>query len=800
MSKNPEQGSVVGRVLSFLISDVDGAKAKPKAPTPSTAAQPAAAAPVMSDEQPAPVEPAKPKRGDLARKAKLKRAKSAAKIKVVNVAEQKSGFGKLWTALRDKLMDPAEAAIKKQLGPNDQVVKTGADEYLVTFADAAQEEAQRKTNAILRDVRSELDQAGEGSEDAWVRGAAIEVPKSPDVPKSETRPEGNPDFGRSDTIAEKQADFGRSETKADKQGDFGRSDTKAEKQADFGQSQTKAENQADVGQSGTRAEKQADFGQSGTRAEKQAEYGQSQTKAEKQADFGQSGTKAEKQADYGQSQTKADKQADFGQSGTKAEKQADVGQSGTRAEKQADYGQSQTKVEKQADVGQSGTRAERQADFGQSQTKAEKQADFGQSQTKAEKQADFGQSGTRAEKQADFGQSQTRAEKPADFGRSQTRAEKEADFGRSGTRAEREQEVGRSGTRAETEQAVGRSDTRAERDVDVGRSETRQEKDVAVARSETRAEKDVDYGRSETRAEKETDFGRSETRDEREQEVGRSETRDDPNDGDARLLELIDRKLDNEIAKAAQAERPGEMQILRKIRVVFRPTWNPKIGAVSCYVSTPEWKKRDGRLLGEAIFATGVNEDTAMLIDLLVLRSAIDSAMTLVERKTPAIIVAPIRYLTLSGKHKARTLEMLTSIPKSVTPYFIVDLVGITGDSSKSLIGANIQSFARYCRAVAGRAQIQRPNIPGLTELNLSFIGLDVTSANTSGALQSLPGQIETFPQKGKASGFDTYLWGVDDPAIFKAAVKAGYTLINGAPIGAPVKAPTGAFKVQPKL
>ena len=172
-------------------------------------------------------------------------------------------------------MDSTEQTIKSQLGPGDKVVKTGEGEYLATFAEADQGDAQRATDAILRKVRGQLDEGGEGSEDAWVRGAAVELPKRPDaaVPASET-------------IPEKQTDFGQSQTKAEQQAEFGRSQTKAEQQAEFGQSQSKAEKQAEFERSQTRAEKQAEFERSQTRAEKQAEFERSQTRGEKRADVG----------------------------------------------------------------------------------------------------------------------------------------------------------------------------------------------------------------------------------------------------------------------------------------------------------------------------------------------------------------------------------------------------------------------------------------------------------------------------------------------------------------------------------
>lgn len=146
-------------------------------------------------------------------------------------------------------MDSTEQTIKSQLGPGDKVVKTGEGEYLATFAEADQGDAQRATDAILRKVRGQLDEGGEGSEDAWVRGAAVELPKRPDaaVPASETIPEKQTDFGQSQTKAEQQAEFGRSQTKAEQQAEFGQSQSKAEKQAEFERSQTRGEKQADVG-------------------------------------------------------------------------------------------------------------------------------------------------------------------------------------------------------------------------------------------------------------------------------------------------------------------------------------------------------------------------------------------------------------------------------------------------------------------------------------------------------------------------------------------------------------------------
>ncbi|MSP87551.1 MAG: hypothetical protein EXQ92_01875 [Alphaproteobacteria bacterium] len=67
-------------------------------------------------------------------------------------------------------------------------------------------------------------------------------------------------------------------------------------------------------------------------------------------------------------------------------------------------------------------------------------------------------------------------------------------------------------------------------------------------------------------------------------------------------------------------------------------------------------------------------------------------------------------------------------------------------------------------------------------------------------AREAAPAQFEGFCQKAKASRVDTYIWGVDNPVAFKMAAKAGFGLINGLPVGAPVEAPTGAFKTQPKL
>jgi hypothetical protein len=617
MSKKPESGGVVSRVFSFLTADEPTNKPKPK-PAAAYSTAPTETAAATSA-------PAGPNRGDIAQQVGLKSARSVAKIKMVNLGAAKTGFSKLWSTIRDKLMDSTEQAIKNQLGPGDKVVKTGDGEYLVTFAEADQGEAQRTTDTILRKVRGQIDASGEGSEDAWVRGAAVELPKRPDAP-----------VPTSETIPDKQAEFGQSQTKA----------------------------------------------------EQQANFGQSQTKAEKQAEFGQSQTKAEKQADYGQSQTKAEQQASFGQSQTKAEKRAE---------------------------------------FGQSKTKAEQQADFGQSQTKAEKQADYGQSQTKSEKQADFGQSQTKAGKQAEFERSQTRAEKEVDF--------------------------GRTETRVDKTIEVGRTETRPEKDIRFTK---------------------------------------------PGD-DASLLDLVDRKLESEIEKVAKSESVADILLQRKLRVVFRPAWNPKVGAVSAFVCTPERSGREGALVGEAAMPAGADEDGIMLSDMHILRVAIESVATLVARRTPALIVASIRYQSLAGKHKTRVLEALRAIPRELKQYMIVDLVGIPTDSSKSIIGANIQSFIQFCRSVTGRTNLQRPLFASFTELNLSFVGIDLTALNQS-AREAAPAQFENFCQKAKASRFDTYIWGVDDPAAFKMAVKAGFGLINGLPVGAPIESPTGAFKVQPKL
>ncbi|MSP87550.1 MAG: hypothetical protein EXQ92_01870 [Alphaproteobacteria bacterium] len=90
----------------------------------------------------------------------------------------------------------------------------------------------------------------------------------------------------------------------------------------------------------------------------------------------------------------------------------------------------------------------------------------------------------------------------------------------------------------------------------------------------------------------------------------------------------------------------------------------------------------------------GVDEDGVMLSDMHVLRVAIDSVATLVARRTPALIVASIRYQSLAGKHKVRVLEALRTIPRELKQYIIIGLVGIPTDSSKTIIGVNIQSFS----------------------------------------------------------------------------------------------------------
>jgi PAS domain S-box-containing protein len=102
----------------------------------------------------------------------------AGRIKLIGLEEVKASLGSRWPAMADRVLRSAEHIIRRRCGPQDTWCRTKDSSFVVSFADAGENEAAFRAAAIAREVRTRLIGEGETPATAYASAitATIEVP------------------------------------------------------------------------------------------------------------------------------------------------------------------------------------------------------------------------------------------------------------------------------------------------------------------------------------------------------------------------------------------------------------------------------------------------------------------------------------------------------------------------------------------------------------------------------------------------------------------------------------------------
>jgi PAS domain S-box-containing protein len=106
----------------------------------------------------------------------------AGKIKLIGLEEIKASLGSRWTKVATRAMQTAEHIVRQSCGPRDSWSRTADSGFVITFADATEEEAALRATTIARDIRARLIGEGELSSTAYVSAVTAAVDDLPDQP------------------------------------------------------------------------------------------------------------------------------------------------------------------------------------------------------------------------------------------------------------------------------------------------------------------------------------------------------------------------------------------------------------------------------------------------------------------------------------------------------------------------------------------------------------------------------------------------------------------------------------------
>jgi hypothetical protein len=739
----PKRGRIVGRLLNFLAED-DGkpAQRKPAAAAPRTGAAAAAA----------------PPRAPVPDPLDIAHATAVGKL-VIHPPPGHEEIAK-------KAADQVEQMLKAAFQGANKFKRLDDNSFLLTSSKLSPEQVRQIAQMIALAVAAKLAAAAGIKPTDLIAVNAMPVERGPDWPATADKQEALINWGVSQDIAEQHPDWGISRDRP-------------EIETDWGQSQDRPESETDWGQSHDRPESATEWGQSHDRPEAEQPVVVSRDRAGAAPAVAASGERAAAAAPSSPTGTGSARAMSLAEAAAAAA--AEVGGLPPPPPGRG------AAPRKGGPAGSDGTPAtESTPGWAASQDRPERDQAFAQSQDRTEAESEWGQSQDRLE-----------AERALVASRDRTERENDGDWGQSQDRPEAERALVASRDRAEREN-----------DGDWGQSRDRSESDPALVTSKDRPGKGaggqgaaVGWPATGERAERDPAFAESRDREEADPQWGQTGERKGPDGVDyvigSREREAADvdwgrteERKDSDVQGPAATAAPREEPVL----IRFRPFWNAKRGAIQGCVVQGERRDRDAVFSGEIAYPMGCDEATAAKIDDRILRTAIDAITTLRTAGTPALLVAPVRYLSLFGRERHKFIPMLRNLPPEVAKLLMIDVVAVPADKSPSLLGKDIELFKAFSRFIGLRVSLGRPQFFKASDSNAGFAGGDAQ------ALGMVPGAppldaalLADFAKKAKAPGYESYVWNLNDAALIKAAAEGGVTLISGDPIGPATDQPTGA-------
>jgi EAL domain-containing protein (putative c-di-GMP-specific phosphodiesterase class I) len=183
-------------------------------------------------------------------------------------------------------------------------------------------------------------------------------------------------------------------------------------------------------------------------------------------------------------------------------------------------------------------------------------------------------------------------------------------------------------------------------------------------------------------------------------------------------------------------------------------------------------------------------------LDILVLRKALTTLGEMVQHDQRAVLIVPIHYSTLNmSKARDRYLRLCHAVPAKLRNYLVYEVIPQGNMSWNTNLQEYSSMLRRFGRSVSCRVGLNFSHFEELKGLGFQAVGFSLEDASLPD--KAALGAIETFAKHTRKFGLRCYVHGLTSPERCVAAIKSGYSYIDGSAFGGAVSSPNTAQLTQ---
>ncbi len=231
---------------------------------------------------------------------------------------------------------------------------------------------------------------------------------------------------------------------------------------------------------------------------------------------------------------------------------------------------------------------------------------------------------------------------------------------------------------------------------------------------------------------------------------------------------------------------------------VYRPMWWVQKRRVATYLCQPAVVLEGHRMaIGEQVFDYWDAEGQTWRVDTATLMAGARAAQDAFWHGGAAGFAVPVHWRTIAnGAHRMHYLTAAWSIPKRVRKRLVLEIVGAPEKLSVESLKEAAQSLQPVCRAVLLGGGPDSRQMGNARLAGCRLVGLDARRAGLSA--ERLTAALRAFAQAAQAQHLGCYVHGLTQLETTRAAIEAGFDVVDGDIIGPLRREPGEPYNLTP--
>lgn len=261
----------------------------------------------------------------------------------------------------------------------------------------------------------------------------------------------------------------------------------------------------------------------------------------------------------------------------------------------------------------------------------------------------------------------------------------------------------------------------------------------------------------------------------------------------ARLLApVVDKATAAPPRKGADEQATDE---LSSVKLLYRPMWNVRTGAISGYLLVP------GRVLasGGIAFDVTANADALSSIqkfelDCRAIKRIVRDMNQLIAAGRKVLIATPVHFETLSSTTRRMAfLKIAAALPPAARQMVLFEIVGAPDGVPQGRLLEMATAFKSLSRAVLFEVQCK----PGTfaTFRSCGILAVGVNASTMQGSESDVIQSLNKFAEAAAKADVQCYVHGLRSLSMTTAAVAAGFNYVDGTPVASIADAPGSVYR-----